>query len=125
MKYIITLLFTLSVLTVSAQDVKIQGPKRKQTTVSKPKPKPSSGTQSSKPVEVYYDSNQKTIVYGNNTYKMMFVGAGIFNIGNYDGQIAFEGEMVSHRVALSSYCLGQTEVTQGLWKAIMGKWWPC
>ena len=37
MKYIITLLFTLSVLTVSAQDVKIQGPKRKQTTTSKSK----------------------------------------------------------------------------------------
>ena len=62
MKYIITLLFTLSVLTVSAQDVKIQGPKRKQTTVSKPKPKQSSGTQSSKHVEDYYDSKQKTIV---------------------------------------------------------------
>ena len=28
MKYIITLLFTLNVLTVSAQDVKIQGPKK-------------------------------------------------------------------------------------------------
>ena len=65
MKYIITLLFTLSVLTVSAQDVKIQGPKRQQTTVSKPKPKPSSGTQSSKPVEVYYEKKKKTIVYGN------------------------------------------------------------
>lgn len=51
---------------------------------------------------------------------MLFVGAGIFNIGDYDGQVAFEGKMVSHRVALSSYCLGQTEVTQGLWKAIMG-----
>ena len=32
MKYIITLLFTLNVLTVSAQDVKIQGPKKTQST---------------------------------------------------------------------------------------------
>lgn len=118
--FITTVILFMFGISVLAQDVKIQGPKRQQTTVSKPKPKPSSGTQSSKPVEVYYDSNQKAIVYGNSTYKMLFVGAGIFNIGDYDSQVAFEGKMVSHRVALSSYCLGQTEVTQGLWKAIMG-----
>ena len=46
MKYIITLLFTLNVLTVSAQDVKIQGPKRQPSNVSTKKTVNAKETQS-------------------------------------------------------------------------------
>ena len=120
MKCIITLLFTLCVLTVSAQDVKIQGPKRKQTTTSKSKPKPSSGTQSSKPIEVYYDSSQKAIVYGNNHYNLAFVAGGIYTICE-DGSGFCSADAQPHKVSVTSFSIGQTEVTQGLWKAVVGR----
>ncbi len=120
MREILTTLLLVFSLGLFAQDVKIEGPKRQQTTVSKSKSATASGTQSNKLVEVFYDGSQKSIFYGNKSYKMLFVGGGIFTMGNYTSGIRIGDDMICHRVALSSYCLGQTEVTQGLWKAIMG-----
>ena len=133
MKYIITLLFTLNVLTVSAQDVKIQGPKRQQSTVSKPKPKTSSGTQSRKPTApLRWDDSLKAICYDGQTYPMAFVEGGTFTMGEkYDNGKWFEHDTerygykrCDNSVLVSStlhnYYIGKFEVTQELWEKVMG-----
>lgn len=133
MKYIITLLFTLSVLTVSAQDVKIQGPKRQQTTVSETKPKTSSGTQSRKTIApLRWDDSLKAICYDEQIYPMVFVEGGTFTMGEkydntchhtYDiedyGEKKFD-ESVLYRLTMSDYYIGKFEVTQDLWEKVMG-----
>jgi formylglycine-generating enzyme required for sulfatase activity len=43
---------------------------------------------------------------------MMCVEGGTFTMG--------EGRSGAHQVTLSDYYIGETEVTQGLWKAVMG-----
>ena len=46
------------------------------------------------------------------TFNMMCVEGGTFMMG--------EGRSGAHQVTLSDYYIGETEVTQGLWKAVMG-----
>lgn len=61
-------------------------------------------------------------------FKMVFVEGGTFMMGaqnsdpkspNYDGE-AWELESPVHEVELSDYYIGETQVTQALWKAVMG-----
>lgn len=58
------------------------------------------------------------------TFKMKYVEGGTFMMGaNEDdgiNDIATEQEKPRHSVTLSNYYIGETEVTQALWKAIMG-----
>lgn len=70
-----------------------------------------------------------TISYQNNvlqiddvSYKMISVEGGTFTMGATQEQVddAFECEKPAHEVTLSSYYIGETEVTQALWKAVMG-----
>ena len=53
---------------------------------------------------------------------MVYVGGGSFTMGATaeQGSDAYKEEMPAHRVTLSSYYIGQTEVTQELWQAVMG-----
>ncbi len=51
------------------------------------------------------------------SFKMVGVQGGTFQMGSNDGD---DDEMPIHSVTLSSYYIGQTEVTQALWKAVMG-----
>ncbi|MCQ2262480.1 MAG: SUMF1/EgtB/PvdO family nonheme iron enzyme, partial [Bacteroidales bacterium] len=62
------------------------------------------------------------------TFRMKFVAGGTFNMGaqstsssgaNYDAD-AYNDENPVHSVALSGFYIGETEVTQGLWDAVMG-----
>lgn len=53
------------------------------------------------------------------TFTMVKVDGGLFDMGGTDDQ-AIANEFPVHRVSLSPYYIGQTEVTQGLWKAVMG-----
>ena len=50
-------------------------------------------------------------------YKMIRVEGGTFQMGSNDGD---SDEKPVHSVTLSSYYIGQTEVTQALWKAVKG-----
>lgn len=61
-------------------------------------------------------------------YEMVYVSGGTFKMGaqkedpysdNYDPD-AFSDENPVHNVTVSSFYIGQTEVTQALWKAVMG-----
>ena len=53
---------------------------------------------------------------------MVWVDGGTFRMGatSEQGSDAWEGENPVHDVTLSGYYIGKTEVTQALWKAVMG-----
>ena len=55
-------------------------------------------------------------------FVMVPVEGGTFTMGATaeQGSDAFDGEKPAHKVTLSSYYIGQTEVTQELWTAVMG-----
>lgn len=63
-----------------------------------------------------------TFEVGGVSFTMKFVEGGIFRMGasSKEGSDAFDDEKPVHSVTLSSYFLGETEVTQALWKAVMG-----
>ena len=52
------------------------------------------------------------------TFKMIRVEGGTFQMGSVDGQ---DDEKPVHEVTLSSFSIGETEVTQELWEAVMGE----
>ena len=51
------------------------------------------------------------------SFKMIAVKGGTFQMGSDDG---YEWEKPVHQVTLSDYYIGETEVTQELWNAVMG-----
>lgn len=55
-------------------------------------------------------------------FKMVFVEGGIFTMGATEeqGWKVFENRKPVHAVTLSDYYIGETEVTQALWQAVMG-----
>ena len=53
------------------------------------------------------------------SFKMVAIKGGTFTMGA-DGDDFDYLEKPAHEVTLSSYCIGQTEVTQALWQAVMG-----
>ena len=56
------------------------------------------------------------------SFKMVFVEGGTFTMGGTSEQSddAVDHEKPAHEVTLSSFSIGETEVTQELWKAVMG-----
>ena len=56
------------------------------------------------------------------TFKMVKVEGGTFTMGatKEQGKNAYDEERPAHQVTLSDYYIGQTEVTQELWTAVMG-----
>lgn len=146
MKQILTTILLLFSLTLYAQTVDVVGPKKKQQTTAPAKPKQQSKpttpaakpqakqqTTSTKPkanakqnakpaaVRVSYDASSNSIVFGNNRYKMVYVSGGSFNMGatSEQGSDVYDDEKPAHRVTVSDYYIGQTEVTQALWLAVM------
>ena len=58
---------------------------------------------------------------GNVSYRMIKVSGGTFTMGGTsEMEDPFDDEKPTHKVTLSSYYIGETEVTQALWKAVMG-----
>ena len=57
------------------------------------------------------------------TFRMVVVEGGTFTMGATEEQEWDAGwdEYPAHQVTLSSYCIGETEVTQALWQAVMGE----
>ena len=56
------------------------------------------------------------------TFTMVRVEGGTFMMGATAEQTGvFNGETPAHQVTLSDYYIGQTEVTQALWEAVMGE----
>ncbi len=51
--------------------------------------------------------------------KMVYVEGGCFDMGDFTGS-GDEDERPVHKVCLSDYYIGEVEVTNGLWKSVMG-----
>ena len=62
----------------------------------------------------------QTFTVGGVSFKMMPVEGGSFTMGSPDNDTdANDDEKPQHAVTLSSFYMGETEVTQALWKAVM------
>ena len=64
----------------------------------------------------------ETITVNGVSFKMIGVQGGTFTMGatSEQGSEANDDEKPAHQVTLSSYSIGETEVTQELWQAVMG-----
>ena len=63
----------------------------------------------------------KTVTVNGVSFNMIRVDGGSFMMGaTAEQQKAYENEHPVHKVTLSSYYIGETEVTQELWQAVMG-----
>ncbi len=67
-------------------------------------------------------TNYKTFTVNGVSFKMIKVEGGTFQMGatSEQGSDALFDEKPVHRVTLSDYYIGETEVTQALWQAVMG-----
>ena len=67
-------------------------------------------------------SQDRSFTVGGVTFKMIAVEGGTFTMGgtSEQGDDAYDWEKPTHSVTLSSYRIGETEVTQALWQAVMG-----
>ena len=74
----------------------------------------------------------ETITVNGVSFNMIQVEGGTFTMGSvynpYDGITDYADEEPAHSVTLTTYSIGETEVTQELWKAVMGSdspasWW--
>ena len=65
---------------------------------------------------------EQTFTVNGVTFKMVAVEGGTFTMGATaeQGSDAYSNEKPTHQVTLSSYSIGETEVTQALWEAVMG-----
>ena len=63
----------------------------------------------------------ETITVNGVSFKMVQVEGGTYTMGARDDDTeAFNSEKPAHKVTLSSFYIGETEVTQALWVAVMG-----
>lgn len=62
----------------------------------------------------------ETITVNGVSFKMIYVEGGTFMMGAAENMRALDNERPAHQVTLSNYWIGQTEVTQELWQAVMG-----
>ena len=67
-------------------------------------------------------SQNLTFTVGGVSFTMVYVPGGTFTMGatSEQGSDFWNDEKPTHSVTLSGYHIGQTEVTQALWKAVMG-----
>ena len=68
-------------------------------------------------------TSNRTIRVGNVSFEMVYVQGGTFQMGATaeQGSDAYDGEKPVHSVTLSDFHIGKYEVTQGLWKEVMGE----
>ena len=63
--------------------------------------------------------DEETFTVNGVSFTMKLIEGGTFQMGSNDSD-AKSDEKPVHKVTLSSYYIGETEVTQALWKAVMG-----
>ncbi len=66
--------------------------------------------------------DEQTFTVNGVSFTMRLVEGGTFQMGatSEQGNDAYDNEKPVHKVSLKSYYIGETEVTQALWKAVMG-----
>ena len=89
-----------------------------------PAPKPKSKakqTTKPQPRKLTASYSNHVLRVGNVVYNMKRVDGGTFTMGaTAEMSEPFSDEKPTHEVTLSSYSIGETEVTQALWQAVMG-----
>lgn len=66
-------------------------------------------------------AKERTFTAGGVPFKMIRVKGGSFMMGSLDNDSdAYKDEKPQHRVTLNDFYIGETQVTQALWKAVMG-----
>ena len=75
-----------------------------------------------RPLQGNTEQNEQTFMVKGVEFKMIKVEGGTFSMGatSEQGIHAEDDEKPVHSVTLSDYYIGETEVTQELWKAVMG-----
>ena len=142
-KLILLILFCLCTLGVAAQGVVTRQKPRQNTTQPATPSKPRQNTQQrQKPRQntqtrpqnsgtanrratsatVTRSGDNMVLSVGGVSYTMVYVQGGTFTMGatSEQGREAYDDENPAHSVTLSSYYMGETEVTQALWQAVMG-----
>ena len=66
-----------------------------------------------------FDGKDKVYTVNGVSFTMIAVKGGTFQMGSNEGN---ENEKPVHQVTLSDYYIGETEVTQELWSAVMGSY---
>lgn len=67
------------------------------------------------------ESTTRTYTVNGVSFTMIAVEGGTFTMGSSDSDSdAYDDEKPAHQVTLSDYAIGETEVTQALWQAVMG-----
>ena len=68
-----------------------------------------------------YETTHKTYTVNGVSFTMVKVDGGTFMMGSPDDDtLAYDGEKPAHQVTVGDYGIGETEVTQALWQAVMG-----
>ena len=118
-KYFLFFLLLTFTLNAAAQTQITRKPKPK-----KEQAKPNYTQRNNKPAAKPSQKPKPKVTYKNKTYtangvsfNMVYVAGGTFQMGSNDGD---DNEKPVHSVTLSDYYIGQTEVTQELWQAVMG-----
>ena len=88
----------------------------------KPKPQPTpKPTRKPTPRRQTASYSNHVLRVGNVAYNMKRVEGGTFTMGaTAEMSEPYSDEKPTHQVTLSSYAIGETEVTQALWQAVMG-----
>lgn len=75
------------------------------------------------PTSASSDEGRMTFTVGKASFTMIRVDGGTFSMGatSEQGEDAYEDEKPAHQVTLSSFYIGETEVSQALWDAVMDK----
>ncbi len=75
------------------------------------------------PTSTSSDEGRMTFTVGKASFTMILVDGGTFSMGatSEQGEDAYEDESPAHQVTLSSFYIGETEVSQALWDAVMDK----
>ena len=118
----ILLLVCLLALSAQAQDAVVRRSAKPATPTSKPTAKPSKPKPRAKPTNPIGEVIYETFSANGVSFKMIHVEGGTFTMGatSEQGSDAESDEKPAHQVTLSSYSIGETEVTQALWQAVMG-----
>ena len=79
-------------------------------------------TSAGAPLTMAFSDFNQTFTVNGVQFTMVAVEGGTFTMGatSEQGSDALDFEKPAHQVTLSDYYIGQTEVTQSLWKAVMG-----
>ena len=132
MRYIMKQVFLVILLAfgfvAGAQNVTVRKPKKQKPATTQVAPKkhksqskPTKGG-TVKRVATKASYSNGTLTVNGIKYSMVWVEGGTFRMGatSEQGSDAYSDEKPVHSVTLSGYYIGKTEVTQALWKVVMG-----